>query len=39
MRTAKDVQFYLSLGVTRVVLGTSLLEDPKFISDKVVDSE
>ncbi|MFP3018823.1 MAG: HisA/HisF-related TIM barrel protein [Candidatus Hodgkinia cicadicola] len=33
IRTAKDVQFYLSLGVTRVVLGTSLLEDPKFISD------
>ncbi|MGP1911559.1 MAG: HisA/HisF-related TIM barrel protein [Candidatus Hodgkinia cicadicola] len=31
IRTEKDVQIYLSLGVTRVVLGTSVLEDPKFI--------
>ncbi|MGP1914347.1 MAG: HisA/HisF-related TIM barrel protein [Candidatus Hodgkinia cicadicola] len=33
IRTLKDVQFYLSMGITRVVLGTSLLEEPKFISE------
>ncbi|MGP1916010.1 MAG: HisA/HisF-related TIM barrel protein [Candidatus Hodgkinia cicadicola] len=32
VRTSKDVEFYLSFGVTRVVLGTAFLEDPKFIS-------
>ncbi|MGP1911590.1 MAG: HisA/HisF-related TIM barrel protein [Candidatus Hodgkinia cicadicola] len=31
IRTERDVQTYLSLGATRVVLGTSVLEDPKFI--------
>ncbi|MGP1919172.1 MAG: HisA/HisF-related TIM barrel protein [Candidatus Hodgkinia cicadicola] len=31
IRTERDVQIYLSLGVTRIVLGTSVLEDPKFI--------
>lgn len=33
VRTLKDVKFYLSMGMTRVVLGTSVLENPNFTLD------